>query len=189
MAQTTLRPSDDGTTTGWTRVSASGTFASKVVDDPDSHDGDTSYVLSPNVSDGTMWVQLDDPPADFNPDGITAISLKAAAKKVNVPNMAVDASDLYLALDRADESTTISTESAVCNVTDTSNYELFTRSVTVTGSHNLSDWNGARLRLRYDHTQNQSADTTNQIRITAAEVIIDYTIDLPALIAAPYRPT
>lgn len=175
MALATLRPSADGTTTGWTRVPASTTFAGKIVDDPDSHDGDTSYVLSPNVSDGSMFVELDDVPGDFNPNGINSITIKAVAKKVNTPAMAVDTSDLYLTIYRADETTVITTETSVCNVTDTANYQSFSRTVTVSGTHNTTDWNGARLQLRYDHITAQTIDSVNQIRITAAEIEIDYT--------------
>lgn len=174
MATTTLRPSGDGTLNSWTRIPASGTWASKIVDDPDSHDSDTSYVLGPNVSDDQMFVDIDDVPANFNPNSINSITLKAAAKYVNTPVMAVDTCDLYLQLFRTDESTAISVESAVCNVTDTSSYTLFTRTPAATGSHTVSDWNGARLRLRQDWTTAQTNDTTAQIRVTAAEIIIDY---------------
>lgn len=175
MATATLRPSGDGTTTGWTRVAASGTFASKIVDDPDSNDGDTSYVLTPNVSDGSMWVELDDVPGDFNPDGINSITLKAACKKVSTPAMAEDTSALYMQIQRSDESTAVTTESAVQTVTGTASYALFSPTVTVSGSHTVSDWNAARLRLRYDHTSAQTVDTVCQIRISGVEVVIDYT--------------
>lgn len=175
MATATLRPSGDGTTTGWSKTGGGATLASAIVDDPDSNDGDTSYVLSPNVADGSMWVTLDDVPADFNPDGINSITLKASAKKVNTPAMAVDTSDLYLQLQRTDETTIISAESTVCNVTDTANYALFTRTPAGSGAHTVADWNAAKLRLRFDHITQQTIDSVNQIRVTAVEVIIDYT--------------
>ena len=175
MAIVTLRPSGDGTTTGWTVTGGTGSHASAIVDDPDSHDGDTSYVLSPNVIDGQMWVELDDVPADFNVVGINSITLKAAAKKINTPQMNVDLSDMYLQIEKADETADITAESAVCNVTDTANYVLFSRTVAVTGTPTLTEWNAARLRLRFDHISAQTIDTVNQIRITAVEVVIDYT--------------
>lgn len=172
LSSVTVRPAGDGTTTSWTRVAASGTFASKIVDDPDSNDGDTSYVQSPNVTDGQMWVTLDAMPSDF--DLGVSVDIKAAAKKVNTPVMTVDLSDMYLQLERSDESTDITAESSVCNVTDTANYVSFNRTCAVSGTHTKTNWDAARLRLRFDHTTQSTVDTTNQIRITAAEVLIYY---------------
>ncbi len=179
MAVVSLRPSADGTTTSWTRIAASGTFASKIVDDPDSNDGDTSYVLTPNVTDGTMWVQLDDMPVDFNPSGVTDVTIVSQMKKVNTPQMNVDDSAMYFQLERSDESTDITAESTVCTVTVTASYTSFSRTVAVTGTHSNTDWNGARLKIRYDHTTQQTADTTNQIRLTAVEVNVTYTPAVP----------
>lgn len=192
MAIATLRPSGDGTLNGWTRIPASGTWASKIVDDPDSHDGDTSYVLSTNILDDQMFVDIDNVPADFDPDSINSITLKAAAKFVNTPQMAVDTCDLYMQLFRVDETTAISDESTVANVTDDTSYVLFSRSPAASGSHSVADWNGCRLRLRQDYTSQQTPDDVAQIRVTAAEVIVDYNPlvlqIIPDLIMAPRRP-
>jgi len=172
LSSVTVRPSGDGTTTGWSKTGGTGTFASCIVDDPDSNDGDTSYVLSPNVTDGSMWVELDNMPSDFDL-GVSA-DLKAAIKKINTAVMTVDLSDAYLQVQRSDESTAITAESSVCNVTVTASYTLFTRSVNISGTQTKTNWDAARLKLRFDHTTQSTVDTVNQIRITAAEVIIWY---------------
>lgn len=176
MATITLRPNGDGTLGTWTRFAASGTWAARIVDDPDSNDGDTSYVQGPNVADSSMFVTLDDMPANFDPDGVTAIEIKASAKKIEGGvSQAVDTVDLYLQLFRLNETTVISAESAVSNVTGTASYTLFTRSVALSGTHSKTDWNGARLRIRQDYTVQQMPDTTAQIRVTAVEVTVTYT--------------
>jgi hypothetical protein len=109
MATVTLRPSGDGTTTGWTRVAASGTFASKIAEAVASNDGDTSYVQSPNVTTSSMFVELDDVPGDFAPAAINSITINVAHRRLNTPNMAVDSGTVNARLVRADETTAIST--------------------------------------------------------------------------------
>jgi hypothetical protein len=176
MSVVTLRPSDaDGTTTGWSVTGGTGTHASAIVDDPDSNDADTSYVLSPNIADGTMFVELDDVPADFDPDAINSITIKVAHRRLNTPNMAVDLGTVNAFLTRADETTAISTTPTAVDSPIQAGYELTSFTPDPTGTHIVADWNGARLALVFDHTNSQAADSVNQIRITAAEVTIDYT--------------
>lgn len=182
MATVTLRPSADGTTTSWTRVAASGTFASKIVDVVASNDGDTSYVQSPNVATGTMYVELDDVPADFDPAAITTITIKLAHRRLNTPAMSVDAGDVHASLVRADEATAISTTPTAVSSPIQAGYAQTSFTPTVTGTHTVTDWNGARLALTFTHTANQTVDTVNQIRISAAEVEIVYT---PAVAGSP----
>lgn len=174
MATVTLRPSGDGTTTGWTVTGGTGSHASAIVDDPDSNDADTSYVLSPNVTDGTMFVQLDDVPADFDPDAINSISIKVAHRRLNTPQMSVDAGTVNALLTRSDETTAISTTPTAVSSPIQAGYLTTTFTPSATGTHTVSDWNGARLALVFDHTSAQTTDTVNQIRITATEVTIDY---------------
>jgi hypothetical protein len=174
VAVVTLRPSGDGTTTGWTVTGGTGSHASAIVDDPDSNDGDTSYVLSPNVASGTMFVELDDVPADFDPAAINSITIKVAHRRLNTPVMAVDAGTVNAFLTRADESTAISTTPTAVDSPIQAGYELTSFTPTPTGTHTAGDWNGARLALDFVHSNNQTVDDVNQIRITAAEVTIDY---------------
>ncbi len=182
MAIVTLRPSADGTTTGWTRFAASGTFASRIVDAVASNDGDTSYVQSPNVATGTMFVTLGTVPGDFNPDGINTITLRVAHRRMNTPLMSVDAGDVHARLVRSDEATAISTTPTAVASPIQAGYLQTSFTPTATGTHTVTDWNGARLALTFTHTTNQTVDTTNQIRISAAEVEIDYT---PAVAGSP----
>lgn len=175
MATVTLRPSGDGTTTGWTVSGGTGSHASAIVDDPDSNDADTSYVLSPNAADGTMYVQLDDVPADFDPAAINSITIKLAHRRLNTPQMAVDAGTVNAFITRADEITAISTTPTAVDSPIQAGYALTSFTPSPTGTHTVAEWNGARLALVFDHTNAQTADTVNQSRITAAEVTIDYT--------------
>jgi hypothetical protein len=175
MSVVTLRPSADGTTTGWTVAGGAGSHASAIVDDPDSNDADTSYVLSPNVADGTMFVELDDVPADFDPAAINSITIKVAHRRINVPAMAVDAGTVNARLTRADETTAISTTPTAVASPIQAGYQLDSFTPSPTGTHTVAEWNGARLALVFDHTTAQTADDFNLIRITAAEVTIDYT--------------
>jgi hypothetical protein len=172
-----LRPGADGTLGSWTRNPASGTWAAKIAQDPDAHDNGSSYVQAPNVADDSMFVTVAPAggfPANFDP-AVNSITVRVAALFVNTPQMAVDTCDLYLQLFRSDETTAMSAESTACNVTVTSGYTIFERTIALSGSHTLSDWQGARLRLRQDHTAVQTTDTTAQIRVTAANVVVDYT--------------
>jgi hypothetical protein len=175
MSVVTLRPSGDATTTGWTVTGGTGTHASAIVDDPDSNDGDTSYVLSPNVVSGTMFVELDDVPADFDPDAINSITIKVAHRRLNTPNMAVDLGTVNARLTRADETTAISTTPLAISSPIQAGYALTSFVPDPAGTHTVAEWNGARLALVFGHTNSQAADSVNQIRITAAEVTIDYT--------------
>jgi len=175
MSVVTLRPSGDGTTTGWTVTGGTGSHASAIVDDPDSNDADTSYVLSPNVLDGTMFVELDDVPADFDPDAINSITIKVAHRRLNTPNMAVDLGTVNAFLTRADETTAVSTTPTAVSSPIQAGYALTSFTPSPTGTHTVAEWNGARLALVFDHTNSQAADSVNQTRITAAEVTIDYT--------------
>ena len=180
MATVTLRPSSDGTVTGWTPVLAA-SIAAAIVDDPDSNDGDLSYALSPNAADGTCYVLLDDVPGDFDPAAINSITIKVAHRRINTPAMAVDAGTVNAFLVRSDEATAISTTPTAVASPIQAGYALTSFTPSPTGTHTVSDWNGARLALVFDHTAAQTLDTVNAIRITAAEVTIDYTP-----VAAPY---
>jgi len=192
MSVITLRPSSDGTTTGWSVTGGTGSHASAIVDDPDANDGDTSYVLSPNVLDGTMFVELDDVPADFDPDAINSITIKLAHRRLNTPNMAVDLGTVNAFLVRADELTAISTTPTAVDSPIQAGYALTSFTPSPTGTHTVADWDGARLALVFDHTNSQTADSVNQSRITAVEVVIDYepavAAEIPSLVMAPYRP-
>lgn len=174
MATTLLVADGDGTTTGWTRSPATSTFASKV-EAIDSADEDVSFVLSPNVTDGTMFLTLSDMPADFDPGAVTAISIRVRHRRLNVPQMNVDDGTVNARLTRADETTAISTTPTAVASTISASYTTTTFTPSVTGSHSLADWNGARLAFVFDHTNQQTADTVNQIQITAADVTLTYT--------------
>lgn len=176
MAVIVLRPSSDGTVTGWTRFDPTSTWASKIDDDPDSNDGGSTCVVSPNAASGTMFVELDDVPADFDPDAINSIEIKVAHRRANTPVMAVDQGTVNAFLTRADEVTAISTTpTAVSSPIQDPAFAVTAFAPSPTGTHTVAEWNGARLALVFTHTSVQTIDTVNQIRITAAEVTIDYT--------------
>ena len=188
MSVITLRPSGDGTTTGWSVTGGTGSHASAIVDDPDANDGDTSYVLSPNALDGTMFVDLDDVPADFDPAAINSITIKVAHRRLNTPVMAVDLGTVNAFLTRADELTAISTTPTAVSSPIQAGYLLTSFTPSPTGTHTVAEWNGARLALVFDHTSSQTIDTVNQSRITAAEVVIDYTPAAPQVFDLDAQP-
>jgi hypothetical protein len=150
-------------------------LAARIVDVVASNDGDTTYVLSPDVASGTMFVLLDDVPGDFDPAAISAIAIRVAHRRINTPNMAVDSGTANARIVRSDETTAISTTPTAVDSPIQAGYAQTTFSPTVTGTHTVSDWNGARLALTFTHANNQNADTVNRIRITAAEVQVTYT--------------
>jgi hypothetical protein len=174
MATTTLTADGDGTTTGWTRSPASGTFASKC-EVIGSTDDDTTYILSPNVADGTIWLTLSNVPADFDPAAVSAISIRVRHRRLNTPQMAVDDGTVNARLVRADETTAISTTPTAVASAISASYTTTTFTPSPTGTHTVTDWNGCRLELTFDHTQQQTADTVNQIRITSVDATITYT--------------
>lgn len=175
MATTTLRPSGDGTTTGWTRVAASGTFASKIVEAVSSNDGDTSYIQSPNVTTSSIFFDLDNPPGDFDPNAISAITINLAHRRLNTPQMTADSGTITARLVKSDETTAMTTTPTAidCPIQGTYAQNGFTPSLS--GTPSLSDWQGARLQITFTHTAQQTIDTVNQIRVSAAEVVVTYT--------------
>ncbi len=176
MAVITLRPSGDGTGTAtWTRFDAAGTFASKVYDVVASNDGDTTYVQSPNVTTSTLFLDLDDVPADFDPAAVTALAIEVAHRRVNTPVMAVDAGTVHARLVRLDEVTAISTTPTAVSSPIQAGYLQTSFAPTVTGTHTVADWNGARVALTFTHTAASTVDSVNRIRITAVEVDVTYT--------------
>lgn len=174
----TLRICDgDGTTTGWTH-SGGGTFAADV-EAVASTDGDTSYILSPNVTSGTIWLTLQDMPGGFDPDGVTGFSIQVRCRRINVPVMAVDSGTITARLVRADETTAITTTPTAQDAPISGTYTTLTFTPSLTGTHTLDDFNGARLEIVFTHANNQNADTTNQVRVTSADVTITYDPTVP----------
>ncbi len=174
MALATLTLNGDGTTTGWTRTPTSGTFFSKVQDIAGA-DGNTTTVESPNAVDGTIWFLLTAVPGDFDPAGINTITIRLQHRRDNVPVMAVDDATVTVLLVRADESTVMSSVPTAVATPISGSYTQTNFAPTPSGTHSLSDWDGVRLEIRFDHIGNQTPDTTNQMLVTAAEIEIDYT--------------
>lgn len=182
IATITLRPNGDGTRahTGsivggadWSKTGA-GSWYTEIDDDPDSHDSDTTYVQGPRGNGpplGTAFFLLEDVPSDFDPDSINSISLKFAAKRTQAA--ATVSERVYAQLYRSDESTVITEESTIATLT--ASYALYTRSVLVSGTHTKTDWDGARIRLRTNASNDSGTDVNQAARITAVEVVIDYT--------------
>ncbi len=174
MATTVLTLDGDGTTTGWARVPASGTFASKV-EDIASSDDDTTYIESPNAVDGIIWLTLTNVPADFDPDAINSITIRVQHRRLNTPQMAVDSAEVTALLVRTDELTDISTTPTAVVTPIQGSYAQTNFAPSATGSHSVADWNAAKLEIQFDHINAQTPDTVNQMRVTAAEVEVDYT--------------
>ncbi len=174
MSIVTLTANADGTTTGWGAVPGAGAHADEV-EDIASSDDDSSYIESPNAADGTIWLQLTNPPGDFDPDAINSITIRVQHRRLNTPEMAVDDAEVTARLVRADELTAISTTPTAVATPIQGSYAQTNFAPSATGTHSVADWDGARLEIVFDHIGNQTPDTVNQMRVTAVEVEIDYT--------------
>lgn len=170
---TTLTCDGDGTTTGWSHTGG-GTFAADV-EDVASTDGDTSHISSPDVASGTIWLTLSSVPADFEPTGVNSITISVLHRRVNTPAMAVDDGTITARLVRSDETTAISTTPTAVNSPISGTYTQTDFTPTLTGTHSVADWNGARLEITFTHSANQTPDTQNQMFVTSAEVVVNYT--------------
>ncbi len=174
MAITTLTANADGTTTGWGAVPGAGAHADEVQDIAGADD-DTTYIESPNVADGLIYLQLTNVPGDFDPNAINSITIRVQHRRLNTPVMAVDDGQITARLVRADEITAISTTPTEVATPIQASYAQTNFAPSATGSHTVADWDGARLEITFNHIGNQTPDTVNQMRVTAAEIEVDYT--------------
>jgi hypothetical protein len=131
-------------------------------------------------------VDLDNVPADFDPAAISSITINVAHRRLNTPSMNVDSGDIHALLVRGDETTPISTTPTAINCPIQGTYAQNAFTPSPTGTHTVDDWNAARLQLVFTHTQQQTPDTVNQIRISAAEVVIVYTPAAAGVAVAAY---
>jgi hypothetical protein len=181
-----LDPNAQGTRGTWTTFAAGTTNLHLACDDytgGGAHNSDTDGVMGPNNGDSSLFLLLEDTPADFDPTQISSISVKSAYRKEEAGvSGSADSVALFYQVFRSDETTAITTELSKGAITSTS-YAEATDALTGTGSHTKTDWDGARLRIRQDYTVAGCADTTTRLRVTAVEIVVVYTANVTATTA------
>ncbi|WP_437205856.1 hypothetical protein [Planctomicrobium sp. SH664] len=166
-----VRPNFDGSNAGWTRFPATGSHASKMQSPVASHDGDTTYIQSPDKSTASLFTVLQNLPSDLDVAGIRSLHVTFAAKRV-ISGVSGEPDDVAISLQlyRADQTTAMSSESVALMIRS-DDYRVYGATFNLQGQHlQLNDWSNVRLRLRPQYFQREGADTTVQIRITALEV-------------------
>ena len=178
MAEVILRPSGDGSTGGWTKAGGA-TFASQVVDDPDSPDNDTTYVESAHGPSGAdyLFLALDDLPADFESADEVHVKIRFRANSTDDqarPGLGTSpATNIGTRIVLSGEVTQIA-YSPAWTLTDPT-YITEEKQFTISGNNTKADWDGARLCISPSTTTVGMADATRKLRITAVEVRVVYT--------------
>jgi hypothetical protein len=158
VATATLIPDGDGTlgfgtTPIWDNID----------EDPATHDGETTFVETLGT-DASSFVTLGDTPADFDPANITSITIDWVARVSTTGGTKRVAVQVF----KSDEVTALTDEFVKTNPAIT--YTRWQDVATQQGTPTKADWDGARLRLRWD-----SGHPSHLARWTAARVIINYT--------------
>ena len=161
--QVVMRPNGTGTLANVNNQAGSTTnIHLDVDDDPDSPDT-ADYVKNATDTSGdkTAFFLLDDTPLDFA--GMSTLTIDAHIATANFSN---DTCTLFARLYKSDETTTLSDEVQVATQVSSG-----LQSVAFTGLSlgNKTDWDGARLRLRWAYTRSAGADG-GQLRVTAFEL-------------------
>lgn len=173
MASEWLAPVSDGTLGGWTSE-ASAPHADSAddygTDGLGTKDDDTTYLWGPNNADGSGFFLLTDTSAGFLPGGVSAITIKVAARKESAGvSGTADTIGLFVQVFKSDETTALTNEVTLSTNLGTS-YVESSLSATQQGSPTKTDWDGARVRVRQDYTVQGCADTTTRARVTAVGV-------------------
>ncbi|MFN8187683.1 MAG: Ig-like domain-containing protein [Gaiellales bacterium] len=163
----TLLPNGDGTRSAVIRDKNGGTTSlfSSIDDTIATPDNGTTYVRNNNRASGSYFARLTDVPAGFA--GMAALTVDVRARTTGRVD---DLTTLYAQVFAADEATPLTAEVAVITNPGTSGF-VTVSGVVLTGvvAGSEADWDGATLRLRWQHAAVGSADTT-QLRLTAVEL-------------------
>lgn len=163
----TVSPNVDGTLGAFTQTGCTGaTFYDCINDDPDSPN-ESDYVEGPAVTDGNMFLQLGDMPADFV--AAAAVTINARTQKITEAD---DNIDLYYRVMQSDETTNLTNETPTSR--QTTAWGTHVKGVAITGTNTKAIFDGARLRIRQDHLTTGAIDVTTRARIAAVEVQISY---------------
>lgn len=162
MATTTVSPNGTVLNTGFLNESASTSNPHLSIDDSvDSSDGDTTYIEGNDTKE--VRLNLTNMPSDF---GVaTAVTIRLRAKTTGVKGDIA-----FITSVRLYESNQVTAlTNAGTNITLTTSYATYESVRTITGATDKTSWDGALLYIN-------SAGTNGSARITAAEVLITYTV-------------
>ena len=166
-----LLPNGDGTRSSTIKTNGGGTtnlFAA--IDDTIAlADDGTTYVKNNNATSGSYFALLTDMPANFG--SMATLTIDVRARNLNRID---DNTTLYAQIFQADETTPLSGEVAVAvNPAGWTTISGVSFTGLVPGAK--TDWDGARVRLRWEWIQVGAADTSNRLNVTAAELHGTYT--------------
>ncbi len=166
-----LLPNGDGTRGATIKTNSGGTtnlFAAIDETIALADDGGT-YVKNNPATSGSYFALLTDMPANFG--SMATLTIDVRARNVNRVD---DNTTLYAQIFQADEATPLSAEVAVAvNPAGWTTFSGISFTGLVPGAK--TDWDGARVRLRWEWIQAGAADTSNRLNLTAAELHGTYT--------------
>ncbi len=133
-------------------------------------DNDATYVhnnaTSAGGQDGFAFFQLTDTPSNFT--AMTGVTIDLRARTIARTD---DNTTLFAQLFKADEVTPLSAEVQVTLNPGTANWVTISN-VALTGivPGTKADWDGARVKLRWDATVVNTPDNGNRVRVTTLEL-------------------
>ena len=166
-----LVPTGDGARSAITTNSGGTTNLFAAVDESLAlSDNDATYVhnnaTSAGGQDGFAFFQLTDTPSNFT--AMTGVTIDLRARTIARTD---DNTTLFAQLFKADEVTPLSAEAQVTLNPGTANWVTISN-VALTGivPGTKADWDGARVKLRWDATVVNTPDNGNRVRVTTLEL-------------------
>jgi hypothetical protein len=174
-----LSPDADHTNTGvlWVNDGADTDLWQAIDSDPDAPNN-TDYCYNDALNDDTAFVGFDNFPADFS----AIVSMTVAIYITTNGARSNDDIEIFMQVYNAAEAANYTDEVSmvIWNAgNDPPASQKYTQAFTINATGlaaSEADWNGARLRIRYDGTQTKGPDAI-ELRITACELTGTYTPD------------
>lgn len=168
-----LRPVADGTQTNIQRNSGETQSWRAVDDDPSAVDA-TDWIANSIGLDASCFMLLSDMPSDFVSMGYLAVDLHAVTfTRVD------DTINLYAQVFEADEVTALTDEVLVGTEATFAAATMVTIGFSGVVGGTKSRWDGARIKLRWDHTTVVTADPLFALRVNAVELNGTYVPGVP----------
>ena len=148
-------------------AAAGGEDAYEQINDSPDVPSTNSYLQNNPATDASAFLLLSDMPGSF----VTASGVTFVAH-VTGTGFTDDTCNLYAQVFQSDETSALTDEMLIA--TEVTDGKV---SVPATGviAGNKTQWDGARLRLRWDHTVVSATDTSAHIRVNEARALINYT--------------
>lgn len=136
------------------------------------NDGDTSYITSGLDSAGSVFVNLDDMPADFG--GFNSVSISCVVRLFGT--QVDDTTALYAQVFAADEVTPLTGEVFVTDHSTGPTYTIDATNLDLSSAglnEGKATWDGAKLRLRWEYIKSGKSDGID-LRVTQSYLDGDY---------------